>query len=458
VNLTITGGLMIVYAAWLFMRARNRRLLQALVFFSSFSATAVINFSNYGMAPAIVFAGFLFLSKLVSGEALRPVRVGRDFLILNLLVACFAVTSVLSLLINGGLHSLVFMQITQTAYVVFGVGVTLLIAIDFAQPERLEDAIRALRAGAVFIALWGVVQAACFYSGIPYPALLFNNSTSHFADMFDQHANALIRIASVAVEPSFMASSLMIFGTFGATLIITEPGFRTRGWIGSVALVLLVVAASTSTNGYFGLAVLTLLLGLRKPGLTLAIGIGASLIGTIALTLSPSFATAIYFFTFGKASTSSYMDRAQSVADAFNAFLQQPWFGMGWGSMTSFSIVSLMLASVGLVGASIFAAAVIATILSSRAARLSPMAANEWRLRGYAAGAENAMMVYLAQAIVAGFKFVVVDFWCLWALAIAIPSCLVCTCLSGERLRRAQPYQIVQDPGTRRPAAVTKTA
>jgi len=43
-------------------------------------------------------------------------------------------------------------------------------------------------------------------------------------------------------------------------------------------------------------------------------------------------------------------------------------------------------------------------------------------------------------------------------LAIAIPSCLVCKRLSGQRLRRAQPYQIVQDPGPRRPAAVTKPA
>ncbi len=454
-NLTITGGFMIVYGAWLFMRARNRRLLQALVFFSSFSATAVINFSNYGMAPAIVFAGFVLLSKLVSGEALRPVRVGRDFLILNLLVAGFGAVSLLSLLINGGLHSLVFLQLTQTAYVVFGVGVTLLVAVDFAQPEPLEDAIRALRAGAVFIALWGVVQAACFYGGITYPAFLFNNSTSHFADMFDQHANALIRIASVAVEPSFMANSLMIFGTFGATLIVTEPAFRTRGWVGSVALVLLVVAASTSTTGYFGLAVMTLLLGLRKPGLTLAICAGAGLAGAVALTLWPSFAAAVYLFTFGKTSTFSYMDRAQSVTDAFNAFLQQPWIGWGWGAFSSFSLISTLLAAVGLVGTGIFAGAVIATILSSRAARLSPVAVNQWRLRGYAAGAENAMMVYLAQCIVAGFKFVVVDFWCLWALAIAIPSCLVCTSLSAERLRRAEPYPIAQNPGTRRPAAVT---
>ena len=422
--ITSTGIALIALGVLLFCTS-PRRLLAALVFFSSFSSTAVINFSNYGMAPAVVFLGLFLTWKLLGGEVLQGVQMSKDQSIAMLLIAGFGAASVASLVVNQASREVLPIQTTQTAYILFGIGITLVLSIELLRRDRLDTAISALRAAAAFIALWGFLQAACHYTGMTYPATVFNNSTSHFADMFDQRASVgVIRIASVATEPSFMAMSLMIFGAFGATILAIEPRLRTKAWVIPVALTLLVVVASTSSTGYVGLGVLALLLARRRPGLIFGLCAGAAVAGSVLLMFLPDFRDALYEFTFAKGSSGSYIERTEAVWDAFALFGKQPLFGLGWGGNFSFSIVSTLLADVGLVGTVLFSAAILATLLASRAARLACTAPAEWRLRAYAEGTENALIVCMALSVISGFHFVVADFWCLWAMALAIPSAL----------------------------------
>ena len=356
---------------------------------------------------------------------LEGVQMSKDQGVAMLLVAGFGAASIASLVVNRLSRDVLPIQTTQTAYILFGVFITLVLSIEMLRADRLDSVVAALRAAATFIALWGFLQAACHYTGMAYPATIFNNSTSHFADMFDQRASAgVIRIASVATEPSFMAVSLMIFGAFGATVLAIEPRLRTKAWIIPVALTLLVVIASTSSTGYFGLAVLALLLARRRPGLIIALCAGAAAAGSVLLMFMPDFRDALYEFTFAKGSSGSYLERSQAVWDAFALFGKQPLFGLGWGGNFSFSIVSTLLANAGLVGTLLFSAAILATLMASRTARLACSAPSEWRLRAYAEGAENALIVCIAVSVISGFHFVVADFWCLWALALAIPSAL----------------------------------
>ncbi len=65
-----------------------------------------------------------------------------------------------------------------------------------------------------------------------------------------------------------------------------------------------------------------------------------------------------------------------------------------------------------------------ATLAASRSARRNPGAAAQ-HLAVYAEAAENAFVVYLAESVVSGFKYVVADFWCLWAFTLAVPCCIV---------------------------------
>jgi hypothetical protein len=106
-------------------------------------------------------------------------------------------------------------------------------------------------------------------------------------------------------------------------------------------------------------------------------------------------------------------------------FSRQPWFGFGWGADFSYSIVTQMMANVGVLGSVAFICAIAGTFIASATARRN-CGASDTNLSIYAEAAENAMLVYLADSTVSGFKYVVADFWCLWAFAIAIPSCLVC--------------------------------
>jgi hypothetical protein len=426
VELTLVGGL-IFGLGFLLSILSHQRLLQSIVFFSSFSGTAVVNFGEYGMAPDVVLLSFLLLASVLSGRLLNSARVSRDHLIVGFLILVFTSIVVLSSLFNGAVHGVVSLQVTQTAYLLFGICLTLVLSIEFSTWQRLEAGLVALRASATFISLWGLFQAVCYYAGIEYPAFLFNNSESHFADMYDQRAAAgVVRIASVATEPSFMAMSLMIFGAFGATVVALDPLRRTTGWILPVALTLATVALSTSSTGYVGIAVLWLLLARRKPMFALVMFVFMVAIGGIWLVTVPASQDAFYNMTLGKLREGSYIGRSTTLAPAMELFSRQPWFGFGWGVDFSYSIVTLMLANVGLVGGISFFFAVIATLIASETARRK-FRASESNLVVYAEAAENALLVYLAESIVSGFKYVVADFWCLWAFAIAIPSCLVCT-------------------------------
>jgi hypothetical protein len=422
-SLTGIGSVILAFAIMSILFS-PRRLVQGIIFFSSFSATAVINFTNYGMSPAVLLVPAYLVWKAASGEMMRPTQISRDHVLVMLPIVAFATWSTVSLLINQALRNVPTFQVTQTAYILFGVLVTLALSVDLARRDTLEAAIGALRLAAVFIALWGVLQVCCFYLHIPYPTM-FNNSSSHFANMFDQSAGTgVIRISSVATEPSFLASSLLIFGSFGATLLTMEARFRTFDWEFPVGLVLLVVAASTSTTGYFGLGVLALLLAIERPVTVLAACGIAALAAIMILWLLPDFADVIYQVTLGKAATGSYTDRSGSVWNALDLIVQQqPWIGWGWGGVVSYSIVTELLTSTGGIGTVCFLTALVTTLTASRAARLSGTA-RDWRLYAYARAAENAMVVYIAQSAVSGFRFVVADYWCLWAIAIAVPSAM----------------------------------
>jgi hypothetical protein len=429
VELTLVGGAVIALG-FVLSFASLQRLVQCIVFFASFSGTAVLNFGEYGMAPDVVLFAFLLFSSLLSGRILLPARVSQDHVAVGILILVFTSIAMVSTLLNGAVHGIVSLQVTQTVYLLFGICLTLVMSIELSTPQRLEAGLVALRAGATFISLWGLFQAACYYAGIEYPAFIFNNSQSHFADMYDQRAaDGVIRIASVATEPSFMALSLMIFGAFGTTVVALDRSRRTAGWMIPVGLTLATVALSTSSTGYFGLLVLGLLLMRRRPAFAIMIFACIVVIGGLYVASVPSAQDALYNMTLGKFDQGTYVERSTTFAPAMEMFSRQPFFGFGWGADFSYSIVTQMLANVGLVGGAAFLAAAGATLVASRNARRgSDSAASQsaaFHLAVYAEAAENALIVYLAESVVSGFKFVVADFWCLWAFALAIPSCLV---------------------------------
>jgi O-antigen ligase len=126
------------------------------------------------------------------------------------------------------------------------------------------------------------------------------------------------------------------------------------------------------------------------------------------------------------------MERTTSMLQAIDLFWRSPWVGWGWGTYSSLNSVLHWLANTGLVGTAVFLLAYLAPLGASIGARSAVAAAGHWKLSAYAMGMENATIVCLAMSVVSGFKFVSPDIWCLWAMTIAVASCLRCAGQAGE--------------------------
>jgi len=429
VTVTAIGPFLLALALYVLAICPDR-LPFLIVFFAPFSATAVVNLTAVGyksgavgVTPAILFALCYFGSQFGLGRATRSVVVSSGLVIQIYLIIIFVFTVIISGALSEITGGMPAFKLAQTVYVLLGVAATITLSFEFCRPGAIDRALTAARSAAVFTSLWGFLQVVCFYTGIPYPSFIFNNSMSDFADMFDQHGTDYIRIASVAVEPSFFAASLLHFLAFGATILVCEPRLRTRGWIASVTLSGLAIICSTSSTGYVGLAVLAVLLLIRFPMQSVSLGAIAVVPLLLAcLTFFPKLTEHIESATIYKDQSRSYQDRMGAVSESFQVFSNHPIFGAGWGSGPNFSAISTMLADIGLIGTTIFLIACLATLFELECRRAVSINGSDWRLVAYASGVQNALIVAFACAVTSGIKFVMMDDWCFWALGIAIAS------------------------------------
>ncbi len=397
--------------------------------FAPFSGTAIVNLSGLsyksggvGLSPAIFFFMMFIAAQMFRGSAFQPVRISTGHLLQIALIGLFSLTCLVGLLGNGAFRGITPFQITQTVYLFIGIICTCTMSFEFARDGALETAIAVLRASAVFVSLWGLMQFFCSLSGLPYPSVVFNNSMSDFADLFDEQIDELSRIASVAVEPSFFAAAMMHFAAFGATVIVYEKRLRTRSWVIPVAIVLLALVLSTSTTAYGGLAVLAILLLVQRP-LTTLIAAPPAVIGAIfAVTIIPKLRDSILQMTVQKSTTSSYQERFEDMRQALAAFSKAPIFGTGWASAPNINEITTLLSSFGIVGTCIALAAAGATMLELWLGRARLEYSRDWKLAAYAAGVQNALLVAFATAVSSGQKYVDLDDACYWAVAIALTS------------------------------------
>jgi len=420
-SITITG-LLLLLAAFVFLFFREDLLLPALVFFIPFSCTAVLNVTavSYGLAPTILFALCYFLLIFVTGRYTRRAILARDAFLSLMGLIGFAFCVLVSAAVASLQGPLTLFQVTQNIFMCFGIFMALVFALALTDEAVLRRAMTAFRWSAVFISLWGVLQVACFYSGIPYPSVIFNNSISDFANMYDQRQGAVIRIASVAVEPSYMAFSLLSFFTFATTMLFVRKEYWRRDWLFAAILSGGVMLLSTSSSAYFGLVVFGLLLIFQRPALLLVAGVGLTLAASAVLAALPKLREALYVMTIGKSSTYSYKERTGSMTEAFRTFGEQPIFGGGWGVDHSYSIATQLLANVGLLGTCAF---LVAAALPLMAAHLTRRQLDARGPSVYATpilAASNALFVLLATCIVAGFRYGVLDIWFIWGLLIAL--------------------------------------
>ena len=226
-TLPITGSLIIILGVWFFLFS-PRLLYAAMIISIPFSATAVANVGSgdneKGVSAWLFLAVLWVVRETISGLpawrtpgwfATRRARYG----LLAFLGAAVASLSV-PLLLNGtawvpeqfllsnqtvplrfGMYNL-----TQTAYLAFGVLLAIFAAAENCGSKRLFYTLKLYVGSCAFAAAWGLFELWCDVSGHAYPAFIFNTnageSAQGYMEVLDLAEGTLTRISSVALEPS----------------------------------------------------------------------------------------------------------------------------------------------------------------------------------------------------------------------------------------------------------------
>jgi hypothetical protein len=377
-----TGALIALLGAWLFFFS-PRFLYGAMVISIPFSATAVANVRWGGDEKSI--AAWLFLGTLwVLREAMsglpvwhkRGWRLSRRarYALLAFLGAVVASLCV-PLFLNGtawlsdpdpfgsqtvpiqfGLYNL-----TQTAYLAFGVVLAILIAAENCQPSRLFHTVRLYVGSCMFVAGWGLLQLWCNLTGHAYPAYIFNTSENVSAVGYKENLvlamGKLSRISSAALEPSVLAEELLVaLVVLLVCLRISRPVLSKKWDWAAVAVMGAALIACTSTTAYAGVLIAlvvaaVVLVRAGKPAkLYLVVaGLAAGLAVMLAVVV-PFLGQIASVALSDKLQTGSGIGRFQSVTLAAQDFLRYPVLGVGWHAVDCWDLVFLILANTGLAG------------------------------------------------------------------------------------------------------------
>lgn len=158
-----------------------------------------------------------------------------------------------------------FSNITQSTIIIFVFVIMIVLSFKIKTKEEIKTLLKVFSISTMFAILWGFFQFISFYFGIPYPAFLFNNNP-YVAQCYDQVANNVKRICSIALEPSTFAINLICFIPFVlGTFLKLKDSVKTKRYIITFAVLVLATACSiltTSSTTYVGIFTIYFLFGL----------------------------------------------------------------------------------------------------------------------------------------------------------------------------------------------------
>ena len=250
-----------------------------MVFFLPFSATAVANIgsadSASGVQASMLFGSLWMLKELpaLGRISLSPYwrHLRAPIRQLSFFVLVVIISLVMPLWINGhavvesselgdsGSAPLQFTarHITQTVYLVYGVLLTILVALKNSELQQLIRSMRIFLMSAIFVSIWGFFQLLCWSFNLEYPAYLFNTSVTESALGYTQEIRevGLKRISSVATEPSMFAQCMLVAAVIALFALVSPQPLISKMWDRlAVGIIVGGLLISTSTTAYVGLA------------------------------------------------------------------------------------------------------------------------------------------------------------------------------------------------------------
>ncbi|MDR3736250.1 MAG: O-antigen ligase family protein [Acidobacteriaceae bacterium] len=450
-EVTPIGWLLLVIGP-LLMLFRPKWLYVVTIFSLPFTATDIVNVGNgdtySGVQTPMFFGallilryGFSFLTKM----SLPLPRKGTASLVC---LGIFIAIATLSLIMPIWLDSQVLIpsssilvttttllhfkskNITGLLYMILGYSFVYLIAVANQKADVLRLTVKAFIAGSAFAAAWGLVEFVCKIADVPYPAMIFNTGLAANTTGYMQRIRGFPRIASVAVEPSVFAQTMVIAVCLYLPFVFGRLRLFGKAWDRRLfALLFGVLCLSTSSTGYVGIAVgaftvfalftargVLTLQHFKIPLIALAVS------ALIDRTVTPV-RIVLHSALFAKAQDYSALERFMTVHNAYQMFFQHPWLGIGWASMDSFDLIANISANAGIFGLLSFTVAmyfmfrVLYRSIRSRSRALGAMGLMQMDFGVYVA-----LAAILGTQVVGGFLYVFLFFWFVPGLAIAAAS------------------------------------
>jgi hypothetical protein len=369
-----------------------RRVLVVLVLASLFSDAAVINVGSVGLQPGFCFMVLIILrtsaEMLAAGQGLDRYLL-RKLTPLGLLFAVASFVLLLSVIFFEGQvrvlpgrmamnldlaepYSFRFENINQMTLLLIDI-VTLYCVAHQARAMRLGEFSRAADFSVVVagffsagVAFW---ELAHFYSGVPFPTEFFHSNAGYISGA-GQIMGTIPRISGPFGEPSTLGSVFGGFLQFAWRRHHLLPTVCSRALL--VACVA-TVAVSTSTTGYFGLALFLLVVTrdmmFRNGSLVAGLARWRMREVSVVLTLLVVAVGGAYFVLadrqtirdvldvqiLDKDESSSFDERAAVDVMALDIFAETDGLGIGLGSHRPNSLVMTLLSNLGVFGTAAFA-------------------------------------------------------------------------------------------------------
>ncbi len=447
-SVTPIGWVLIPLGLVLFV-LRPRWLYALTIFFVPFSATAIINHgsgdSASGFSPYLFF-GFLMLLRECLNLALarrfrfrfaRPLR-RPLYLLVSFALVCLA-SLVMPMLIAGRLqimdrpnidYDLVPLQyslqtVNHALSLIFDAVVAAVIAHRSLEVKQFYSTVRIYFISGVFVCLWGWMQFACYLAGLPYPAAVFNNNASPYALGYESVLESLgvVRVSSVALEPSFLSRVLVgLLAICVVAIYRNTPIFGRRFDYLILVLVSSTIVITTASTGYVGVVLLLALLPfLPSERSRSRFALVASVFAVLAALVTayftiPAVADLLNSQLFNKAEAGSVVERAVVISNDFQYFLQYPILGIGWDCAPTHDVIVGLLATCGVCGVAAFGLLIGSLIFALR--KSSTLTAAGERRGG------PPVLMLLTLTITCGVYIIsggieTPDFWMILALSIA---------------------------------------
>lgn len=445
-EITLIGFLLIPLGIILFL-FKPGWLFYSFIFFIPFSATAVLNVQSitFGVAPAHFFAllwvtrrvidnfaGKAFYvhkkSKAVLGSLLLFLFVASLSLMMpNIIAGEIEVYKGNPLMFAPVAHGFTFSNASVFLFLVFAVLMTIFVSLEINRPEKFKGAIKIFLISAFTVSIWGFLQLLTHYAGISYPAFLFNNSISDAIVLgpIAVTEGGAARIFSTTPEPSVFARYLL--SALPLAMILLVKKIKVFGGVFIlpcfVFVYILALILTVSTSAYFGLAFMSIaaLFFLRKyKELSLFFKIaGLFLLALGAVVfVNPGVFDNIMQMTVFKALTFSGMERIFAFQEALGLFSAYPLLGVGWGSNTSFDLISYLLANSGLFGALCFALFVLSAYKHFRWLQKNNKIGFE--TKAYIGGIGLSLLTGIFLNLTGGFDLVFLHLWFLLGLLLSL--------------------------------------